>query len=71
MGKKDIRLLVNWWKVFQEQEEKVESIEEPEDDTKENDFQISEDEKELDEVDKEIKELQVSSKINKQLFTVS
>lgn len=62
---------MNWWKVFQEQKEKVESIKEPENDDEENDLKMSEDEKELDEVDKEIKELLVSSKNKKQLITFS
>lgn len=61
LGRKDIRTLINWWKVFQEKEKKVESEEEPEDENKENDVELSEDERELDEVDKEIKELQVST----------
>lgn len=51
---------MNWWKVFQEKEEKVESG----DENKENDVELSEDEKELDEVDKEIRLLQVTSTIN-------
>jgi AdoMet-dependent rRNA methyltransferase SPB1 len=58
LGRKDIRSLMNWWKVFQEKETKDES-EETDNENKENDIQLSEDEKELDEVDKEIKELQV------------
>lgn len=62
LGRKDIRLLMNWWKVFQEKEEKVKS-DESEDESKGND-QISEDEKELDEVDKEIIELQVNITFN-------
>lgn len=62
LGRKDIRLLMSWWKVFQEKEEKVKS-DESEDETKENN-QLSEDEKELDEVDKEIRELQVTITIN-------
>lgn len=62
LGRKDIRLLMSWWKVFQEKEEKVKS-DESEDETKGND-QLSEDEKELDEVDKEIIELQVNITIN-------
>lgn len=49
---------MNWWKVFQDKEEKVEP-EETGDENKENDVELSEDERELDEVDKEIKELQV------------
>lgn len=49
---------MNWWKVFQDKEEKVKP-EEADDENKENDVELSEDEKELDEVDKEIKELQV------------
>ncbi|XP_025404796.1 pre-rRNA processing protein FTSJ3 [Sipha flava] len=57
LGRKDIRSLMNWWKVFQEKETKDES-EETDNENKENDIQLSEDEKELDEVDKEIKELQ-------------
>lgn len=61
LGKKDIRLIMNWWKSFQEKEEIVESIE-PEDENKEHNIQFSEDEKELEEVDKEIKELQVGIK---------
>jgi len=48
---------MNWWKVFQDKEENVESGEA--DENKENDVELSEDEKELDDVDKEIKELQV------------
>lgn len=58
LGRKDIRSLMNWWKVFQEKEEKIES-DESGDENKENDVKLSEDEKELDEVDKEIRELQV------------
>lgn len=58
LGRKDIRTLMNWWKVFQDKEEKIES-EEPDDENKENDIALSEDEKELDEVDKQIRELQV------------
>lgn len=49
---------MNWWKVFQDKEEKVEPLE-ADDENKENDVELSEDERELDEVDKEIKELQV------------
>jgi len=49
---------MNWWKVFQDKEEKV-VPEETGDENKENDVELSEDERELDEVDKEIKELQV------------
>jgi len=48
---------MNWWKVFQDKEENVESVEA--DENKENDVELSEDERELDDVDKEIKELQV------------
>jgi len=48
---------MNWWKVFQDKEENVESGEA--DENKENDVELSEDERELDDVDKEIKELQV------------
>lgn len=54
LGRKDIRSLMNWWKVFQDKEEKIEC----EDENKENDVELSEDERELEEVDKEIKELQ-------------
>jgi len=58
LGRKDLRSIMNWWKVFQDKEEKVEP-EETGDENKENDVELSEDERELDEVDKEIKELQV------------
>jgi len=53
---------MNWWKVFQDKEEKVEP-EETGDENKENDVELSEDERELDEVDKEMKELQVCTSI--------
>lgn len=62
LGRKDIRSLMNWWKVFQDKEEKVES-EDSGDENKENDITLSEDEKELDEVDKQIRELQVDSNL--------
>ncbi|XP_060839397.1 pre-rRNA 2'-O-ribose RNA methyltransferase FTSJ3 [Rhopalosiphum padi] len=57
LGRKDIRSLMNWWKVFQDKEEKVEAVDSG-DENKENNAELSEDERELDEVDKEIKELQ-------------
>jgi len=57
LGRKDIRSLMNWWKIFQEKEDKDKSNDSG-DENKENDIMISEDEKELDEVDKEIRELQ-------------
>lgn len=59
LGRKDIRLLMNWWKVLQDKDKKNESEESGDDENKENDVELSEDEKELDEVDKQIKELQV------------
>ncbi|XP_050533670.1 pre-rRNA 2'-O-ribose RNA methyltransferase FTSJ3 [Daktulosphaira vitifoliae] len=60
LGRKDIRLLMNWWKVFQEKEKESKDDKEIDsgDENKENDIELSEDERELDEVDKQIKELQ-------------
>lgn len=62
---------MNWWKVFQDKEEKVETVDSG-DENKENNVELSEDEKELDEVDKEIKELQVciSNKFYCYLFLI-